>query len=130
MIIPVTEKEVQRALEKYLVSINMNVTRFLKTPVGVIDIFATEIVNNKEKSYIIEIKNEHQIKRAIGQVESYRQFIPADEYHIVTFNSRLGRKLASEKILKYQELCKSLDIKLFRIEDTNALPFLKKEIGL
>jgi hypothetical protein len=130
VIIKVREKDAQRALEKYLGSIGLNVQINLTLPVGKVDIFATEIIGNKENSYLIEIKLESQIKRAIGQIQSYRKYVPATEYHIVTFNSQLGKEMNRVTKDEYHKVCEQEDIKLFRIEDTNALPFLRKELGL
>ncbi|PLS69297.1 MAG: hypothetical protein CV045_02805 [Cyanobacteria bacterium M5B4] len=130
MQINVREKDAHRAFVKYLKDNQFFVQEEIPLPVGRIDILAKRTVGVREETFLIEVKSEKQIKRAIGQLEVYKQHVPANEYIACLFNPNFGKSLNTVTMTEYRKVAKSLGIVLIRIEDTPVLPYLKKEIGL
>lgn len=116
-----TEKDVQIASENYFKDCGCIVQPNYRLASGNVDIYLTDISGKK---IIIEIKEEFQIKRAIGQVQAYRLELYADELHILLFSYNYPKKSTRGHLDHYEKLCDDLGIRMVHIESTSIINYI------
>ena len=117
----ITEKDVQLASENYFRDCGCIVQPNYKLASGNVDIYLTDTTGKK---IIIEIKEEFQIKRAIGQVQSYCLELYADEVHIILFSYCYPKKSTRGHLDHYEKVCDDLGIRMIHVESTSIIKYI------
>ena len=117
----ITENQVQKASERYFRDCGYQVYPSYRIASGDIDLY---FITDKGKSVILEIKEAMQVKRAIGQILTYKNELPTDEQHILLFSYKYPKNCTDAHLNLYKKSCKDMNIILKHIEETPIINYL------